>query len=126
MSDVYVAPKSRVANPKARLMVAQTADWQIEHDHQSKQRGIRFKVTDKRDEAVRIASDSPQRRVWNITYNAEAGYFGGDASFLREVYPDMSAWMRAEIASYCIANGLSPHKVGRKPAKQDEQQAEVA
>lgn len=126
MSDVYVAPKSRVANPKARLMVAQTADWQIEHDHLSKQNGVRFKVTDKRDESRRIADGGALRRVWNVTYNSKGGYFGGDDGFLREVYPDMAAWMHAEIAAYCIANGLSPQKVGRKPAKKNEQPEGVA
>lgn len=126
MSDVYVSPKSRVANARERAMVAQTADWQIQHDHLTKRRGVIFKVTDKRSEAVRIADGGPSRRVWSISYNANARYFGGENDILLEYYPEVARWAFGQIAAYCIKHDLTPKPIGRKPASKAEQPEEVA
>lgn len=117
MSDVYVSPKNRVANIRERTVVAQTDDWQIQHDHLTKRSGTIFKVTDKRDEAVRIADGAPLRRVWSISFNVNVGYFGGDDDLLRDFYPEVERWARAQIIAYCATNNLALKKAPQRAAK---------
>jgi len=107
MSDVYLPPKSRVQNPRDRVMVGQCNGWQVQHDAQSKARGLRFKLTDMRAPAHRIAeiggTEAPDRRVWNIVYNHKINRFGGDDAVLRYFYPAVAIWMHVEIRAYCKA-----------------------
>ena len=111
MSDIYLPPKSRVQNPRDRVMVAQCNGWQVQHDAQSKARGLRFKLTDMRAPAHRIAevggTEAPDRRVWNIVYNPGIDYFGGDDGMLRDFYPSVAIWMHGEIRHYAKSAGLT-------------------
>lgn len=121
MSENYRLTKSRVASQKDRLLVAQRDGWVIEHEVSSKRSGLRFKLTDTRAPALRLAeiggADAPERRVWNLTYNQNIDYFGGDAGVLNDFYPSIDAWMSKEIRDYAFAAGLTVGKAGRKPSK---------
>lgn len=124
MSEVHLPTKGRVANPRDRVLVAQRDGWRIEHDVLSKARGLRFKLTDTRAPALRVAEvggmEAPERRVWNLVYNPLIEYFGGDAGMLNDFYPSIDDWMEEEIRAYAKANGLTVGKAGAKPRKQKE------
>lgn len=115
---LQLPPKASARKPKDRVFIAERDGWLLQHDDNVSKSGLRFKLTDNRPPAHRVAEvggvDAPMRRVWNITYNPAVDFFGHEDAVLRDFYPQLAIWVHRELRDYCEANNLTTKKTGRK------------